>query len=105
MNGSDPNETTLVARAKAGDVATFDSLYGTHSGRVDGLSVRLAADTAEAEDCTQETFITAWQRLAEFRGESRLMTWLHTIAYHEVIGRRRADRKFKPLPLPGRTRA
>lgn len=89
MQSSDGKEADLVDRAKAGDVAAFEALYRMHSDRVYGLCIRLAADRAEAEDCTQETFIKAWQRLPGFRGESRLATWLHTIAYNEVIGRKR----------------
>jgi RNA polymerase sigma-70 factor (ECF subfamily) len=84
-------EAEFVDRAKAGDVAAFETLYRMHSSRVYGLCVRLTANRAEAEDCTQETFITAWQRLPDFRGDSRLTTWLHAIAYNEVIGRKRRE--------------
>jgi RNA polymerase sigma-70 factor (ECF subfamily) len=87
----DSDEADLIERAKTGDIAAFERLYRMHSGRVYGLCVRLAANRAEAEDCTQDTFVTAWQRLADFRGDSRLSTWLHTIAYHEVIGRKRRE--------------
>jgi RNA polymerase sigma factor (sigma-70 family) len=83
------NEADLVDRAKSGDVAAFEALYRRHSNRVYGLCVRLASSPAEAEDCTQETFVTAWRRLPDFRGDSRLTTWLHAIAYNEVIGRKR----------------
>jgi RNA polymerase sigma-70 factor (ECF subfamily) len=88
--GSEEPEGDLVDRAKAGDVAAFEQLYRSYSGRVHGLCVRLTSDRAEAEDCTQETFITAWRKLPEFRGESQLMTWLHSIAYRKVLARHRA---------------
>jgi RNA polymerase sigma-70 factor (ECF subfamily) len=51
--------------------------------------LRLARDSAEAQDCAQETFVRAWQRLGDFRGDSRFGTWLHRIALNEVLGRRR----------------
>jgi RNA polymerase sigma-70 factor (ECF subfamily) len=85
------SEAELIAQAKAGDVEAFEALYRSYSGRVYGLCIRLTSNRAEAEDCTQETFITAWQKLPDFRGESRLMTWLHAIAYHEVVGRQRSS--------------
>lgn len=91
MQGSVTNEADLIELARDGDVPAFEALYRMHSGRVYGLCVRLAASRAEAEDCTQETFITAWQRLADFRGDSKLTTWLHSIAYHAVIERKRRD--------------
>lgn len=92
MTGNSNNdEGRLVDSARSGDVGAFEALYRMYSGRVYGLCVRLTSDRAEAEDCTQETFITAWQKLPDFRGESRLMTWLHSIAYRQVIGRQRAS--------------
>jgi RNA polymerase sigma-70 factor (ECF subfamily) len=87
---SEVPEVELVDRARGGDVAAFEALYRRYAGRVYGLCIRLTSERAEAEDCTQETFIAAWQKLPEFRGESRLMTWLHSIAYHKVLGRNRA---------------
>lgn len=87
---SEVQEADLIDLAKGGDIAAFEALYRMYSGRVYGLCIRLTSDNAEAEDCTQETFIAAWQKLPEFRGESRLMTWLHSIAYHKVLGRHRS---------------
>lgn len=46
---------------------------------------RMVIDHDDADDVTQNTFIKAWKGLANFRGESKLSTWLHTIAYHESI--------------------
>lgn len=79
----------LLEQARSGDVRAFEHLYRSLSPRVYGLCLRLARNTAEAQDCTQETFVIAWQRLGEFRGESALGTWLHRIALNEVLGRRR----------------
>ena len=67
----------------------FETLYRALAPGVYGLCLRLARNAAEAQDCTQDTFVRAWQRLAEFRGESRFGTWLHRIAVNEVLGRRR----------------
>lgn len=79
----------LLERARRGDVRAFESLYRALSPRVYGLCLRLARNAAEAQDCTQDTFVTAWQRLGEFRGESAIGTWLHRIAVNVVLGRRR----------------
>lgn len=79
----------LIDEARRGDVRAFERIYHAHASRVYGLCLRMARDPAEAEDCTQETFIRAWNRLADFRGDSQLGTWLHRIAVNEVLGRRR----------------
>ncbi len=46
---------------------------------------RMVLDHDDADDITQNTFIKAWRGLNSFRGESKLSTWLHTIAYRESI--------------------
>ena len=83
------DEAGLVAAARGGDLRAFESLYRALSPAVYGLCLRLARDPAEAQDCMQETFVRAWRRLAEFRGDSRMATWLHRIALNEVLARKR----------------
>lgn len=46
---------------------------------------RMVLDHDDADDITQNTFIKAWKGLANFRGESKISTWLHRIAYNESI--------------------
>ncbi len=74
------NEAELISRAASGDRAAQRALYETHVDRVYRLAFRMAGEEDLARDFTQETFIRAFQRLADFRGESALSTWLHTIA-------------------------
>jgi RNA polymerase sigma-70 factor (ECF subfamily) len=83
------DQRALIDEARRGDVRAFEQIYRAHAPRVYGLCLRIARDAGEAEDCTQETFIRAWDRLADFRGDSQLGTWLHRIAVNEVLGRRR----------------
>ena len=70
----------LIERCLAGDRAAERALYDAHVDRVFRLTYRLAGDMDLAQDLTQETFIRAFGRLSQFRGESSLSTWLHTIA-------------------------
>lgn len=70
----------LVARCLAGDRAAERALYDAHVDRVYRLAFRLAGDADLAQDFTQETFIRAFDRLGQYRGDASLSTWLHTIA-------------------------
>ena len=83
------DEHTLLAAARRGDTRAFEGLYRALAPSVYGFCLRLSRDSTEAQDCVQETFVRAWQRLGDFRGESRIGTWLHRIALNEVLGRRR----------------
>ncbi len=70
----------LIGRVLAGDPSAERALYDAHVDRVFRLVYRMAGDLDRAQDYTQETFIKAFSRLGEFRGESALSTWLGSIA-------------------------
>jgi RNA polymerase sigma-70 factor (ECF subfamily) len=73
------SETQLVARVIDGDPAAQREMYESHVDRVYRLAYRLAGEDELARDFTQLTFIRAFERIGDFRGESSLATWLHTI--------------------------
>jgi RNA polymerase sigma-70 factor (ECF subfamily) len=80
-------EEQLAARAAAGDGAAFDALVTALSGRVFALALRMLQDRGEAEDLTQEVFVTLHHHLGEFRGESRLSTWVYRITKNRALNR------------------
>lgn len=86
------DEAELVARARNGDVAAFESLYRAHVGRVFGLCRRMARRPDAAEDLTQEVFVSAWRSLPAFEGRSGFGTWLHRIAVNAVLAQQRSPR-------------
>ena len=87
------DEQAWVERAQRADTAAFESLYRLHLDRVYGLCLRMTGNASEAEDCTQEAFIQAWNKLSKFRGDSAFSTWIHRIAVNSVLGRLRKSRR------------
>jgi RNA polymerase sigma-70 factor (ECF subfamily) len=86
----------LVERAKGGDTDAFRTLYDMHVDRIYRLATRMVGDPALAQDFTQDTFVRAWQRLPDFRGDAAFSTWLHSIAVSVTLnGMRSADRHRK----------
>lgn len=73
----------LVARVLlADDRRAFEQLMRRHQGMVRAQLRRLLnGDNAKADDLAQETFLLAWRKLHQFRGEARFSTWLYRIAY------------------------
>lgn len=76
-------DQALVARALLDqDRRAFEQLVRRHQGMVRAQLRRLLhGDEAAADDLAQETFLLAWRKLDQFRGESRFSTWLYRIAY------------------------
>ncbi len=87
------SEAALIARARGGDSRAFEALYREHVDRVYGLCLRMTGNVGEAEDCTQEAFIKAWDKLGKFRGDSAFGTWMHRIAVNAVLGRIRKSKR------------
>lgn len=72
-------EKVLLARAKKGEVAAFESLVTAYENRVYTLALRSTGSEQDAADITQEVFLRAWRSLDSFRGDSSLSTWLYRV--------------------------
>lgn len=87
------DEAAWIKQAKNANARAFESLYRMHIDRVYGLCLRMTGNVSEAEDCAQEAFIQAWNKLDKFRGDSAFSTWLHRIAVNAVLGRMRKSKR------------
>jgi RNA polymerase sigma-70 factor (ECF subfamily) len=79
------SEAAAIERAKQGDAEAFEALYNLHKRRVYSLCLRMTANTAAAEDLTQEAFLQLFRKIGTFRGESAFSTWLHRMAVNVVL--------------------
>jgi RNA polymerase sigma-70 factor (ECF subfamily) len=88
------DEAGLIARVLGGDRQAARALYDTHAPRVYRVSYRLAGDEAVAQECTQEAFVRAFQRLDRFRGDAALSTWLTRIAVSVTLNALRRRKRW-----------
>ena len=72
-------EKVLLARAKKGEIAAFETLMRAYENRVYTLALRSTGSEHDAADITQEVFLRAWRNLDSFRGDSSLSTWLYRV--------------------------
>lgn len=72
-------EKVLLARARKGEIAAFESLMTAYENRVYTLALRSTGSAHDAADITQEVFLRAWKNLDTFRGDSSLSTWLYRV--------------------------
>ncbi len=75
----------LIQRAQHGDADAFAAIFNTHKTRVYSLCLRMTNNTAEAEDLAQDAFLQVFRKLASFRGDSALSTWLYRITVNTVL--------------------
>jgi RNA polymerase sigma-70 factor (ECF subfamily) len=74
-----------LARARGGDRAAHAELYTVFAGPVFTLARRMLASKALAEDVLQETFVEVLCKIAGFRGEAEVGTWIKRIAINKCL--------------------
>jgi len=93
-------DVELIARSIARDARAFGDLFDRHSTAVYRFAYSLTHDTTEAQELVQETFVTAWKKLADIRlvGDSMLPWLIVTTRLHAQNLQRRNFRSHT-LPL------
>ena len=93
-------DSRLVADSLAGDDEAFARIVGRHKDRVIGLARRFSADPHTLDDIAQETFVTAYRKLAHWRGDAPFEHWLMRIATRKCLDHaRRVKRTKSEVPL------
>ena len=87
-------DANLVQAVKQGDKKAYRQLYDKHIGRVYALCYRLTADKALAEDAAQEVFVQLWQKIENYRGDSKFTTWLHSVTSNVTISYLRKQKNW-----------
>lgn len=86
-------DKALVAAAKAGDFKAFEALVKRHQKRIYAVALGMLKSAEEAEEVTQDTFLSAFQALENFREDSAFFTWIYRVATNHCLMRLR---KKKP---------
>ena len=82
---TDERECALLARIAARDSAAMKELYLVYHRRLARFLMRLTARYDLAEEIINDTFWVVWQHAGDFRGASRVSTWILGIAYRRGL--------------------
>lgn len=95
-----PTQPDPGPRAPALADPRVETLFREFAPKVYALARRFGFDADEAEDGVQEVFVKVQRRIATFRGEAALSTWLYQVAVNALRDHRRKQARLKrPLPL------
>lgn len=89
----DDDEGALVAALRAGEAAAYEKLVRGYGPRLLATARRILRDAALAEDCLQETFLKAFDKIDGFEGRSALGTWLHSILVNQSLMKLRKNKR------------
>jgi len=91
------HDVELCALASTGERRAFGELVRRHGSAVRGVLRRMGAQGAEADDVAQDAFLTAFERISEFRGEGTFAAWVKKIAARLYLRRQQKDRRLAAL--------
>jgi len=86
------DEWEIIKKVQAGDSQAFSVLVDRYKNMVYSLIYRMLNLPEDAEDVGQETFLTAFKSINQFKGESKFSTWLYRIAYFTSINHLRSKK-------------
>lgn len=95
-------EATLLDRCQRGDARAQREFYESHYRMVLGIALRYAVDEPQARDWLNQTFLTAFKRLGQFRREGPVAAWLRTISVNVCLAQLRIRRNQSYAELPTR---
>ncbi len=101
---AEPNqaeETALIDCIVSGEPAKFEILVGNYQQRIFATLLGMLGNRHDAEDVTQETFLTAFRKLDQFEQRSSFYTWLHRIAFNAAIDLQRRKKRTKSRFVSG----
>ena len=78
-----------IEQAKKGDIGAFQRIYDLFARKILNFVYRMVGSTEEAEDLTQETFVTVYQKLGSLKDDEKFEPWLFRIARNYVYQRYR----------------
>ena len=84
---SDIDEARLIRRLRRRDERAFTEMVRAYQDRVFALCIRMLGDRAEAEDVSQEVFVTVFKSIDSFRGDARFSTWLYRVTANHCKNR------------------
>ena len=95
-------DEALLERFQRGDAAAFEVLLSRYERPIFNFVLRSVRDRDRAAELTQDVFLRVIQRSEQFQGQSKLSTWIYSIARNLCIdhGRRMVFRRHRSLDAP-----
>ncbi len=90
----------LARQTQAGSLTAFEELVYRYEGRVYAFAAHTCRNGVDAREVTQDTFVRAFQAIAQFDPQHNFAPWLFTIARRKCLDRFRAARPALGEPVP-----
>lgn len=97
---SGPEDESILAACRRGEISAFEQLVLRHQKAMYNVAYRISGNEADAAEIVQEAFLSAWRKIKEFRGDSKLSTWLISITVNQARTRWQQNRQKSSRETP-----
>ena len=98
-DGAEPSDLDLVRRIKAGDEGAFEQMVERYHTRVYSLSYGVLRNAEDAEEATQDTFLTLHRKIGTFDDTKKFFSWFYRVALNQAYSRARRRRPATTVPI------
>ncbi|AFS77939.1 RNA polymerase factor sigma-70 RpoD [Gottschalkia acidurici 9a] len=91
------NENQIIQQLKSGNYSNYDKIVNSYKNRVFGMAYKFTNDYDEAQDLAQEVFLKIYRQIKNFRGESKLSTWIYRISVNTCLDWKKKKEKMKNI--------
>jgi RNA polymerase sigma-70 factor, ECF subfamily len=91
-DGAGPSDLDLVRRIKSGDEDAFEQMVERYHARVYSLSYGVLRNAEDAEEATQDSFLTLYRKLGTFDESKKFFSWFYRVALNQAYSRARRRR-------------
>ncbi len=97
---NDISEESLLEGLKAHEAWACERLIADYAEMVFRVCYRILQDEQEAEDAMQETFLTVYRSIDNFRGDAKLSSWLYRVATNKALSMLRSRKRKQGQNIP-----
>src|SRR5207237_918497 len=94
-----PTDLELVQAIKAGDERAFEQMVDRYHARVYSLSYGVLRNAEDAEEATQDTFLTLYRKIGTFDESKKFFSWFYRVALNQAYSRARRRRPTAAVPI------
>jgi RNA polymerase sigma-70 factor (ECF subfamily) len=98
-DGAEPTDLDLVRGIKAGDEGAFEQMVQRYHTRVYSLSYGVLRNAEDAEEATQDTFLTLYRKIGTFDETKKFFSWFYRVALNQAYSRARRRRPAVTVPI------
>jgi len=96
---AEPSDLDLVRGIKSGNEDAFEQMVERYHARVYSLSYGVLRNAEDAEEATQDTFLTLYRKIGTFDESKKFFSWFYRVALNQAYSRARRRRPTTAVPI------